>query len=77
MGMSPSSLKRKLKAMTGLTPQPFIQKMRLKRAASLIATGNVTVSEAAARVGIYNMSYFSKIFRSEYGIAPSKYVGKN
>ena len=72
MGMSKSSLVRKLKAITGLTPLHFIQSMRMKRAAVLLKEG-VSVSEAASQVGMYNMSYFSKIFRKEFGVVPSQY----
>jgi signal transduction histidine kinase/DNA-binding response OmpR family regulator/streptogramin lyase len=76
IGMSQSSLKRKLKAMTGLTPQPFIQKMRMKRAARLLDSSQMRVSDVAAEVGIYDLSYFGKIFRKEFGVAPSKYEGE-
>ena len=72
MGMSKSSLVRKLKAITGLTPLHFIQSMRLKRAATVL-NGGMSVSEAAAQVGMYNMSYFSKLFRKEFGVVPSEY----
>ena len=72
MGMSKSSLVRKLKAITGLTPLHFIQTMRMKRAAVLLKEG-MSVSDAAAQVGMYNMSYFSKIFRKEFGMVPSQY----
>lgn len=72
MGMSKSSLVRKLKAITGLTPLHFIQTMRLKRAAALLKEG-ISVSDAAAQVGMYNMSYFSKLFRKEFGVVPSEY----
>ena len=73
MGMSSSSLLRKLKAIVGLTPLNFIQDMRLKRAASMLEQGGISVSDAAASVGIYNMSYFSKVFRNKFGVAPSEY----
>mgnify|MGYP006268592033 FL=1 len=72
MGMSKSSLVRKLKAITGLTPLHFVQSMRLKRAAVLLK-GGMSVSEAATQVGMYNMSYFSKLFRKEFGVVPSEY----
>lgn len=76
MGMSNSSLLRKLKAIVGLTPLNFIQDMRLKRAASMLAQGGISVSDAASRVGMYNLSYFSKVFRKKFGVVPSEYKGQ-
>jgi signal transduction histidine kinase/DNA-binding response OmpR family regulator len=73
MGMSRSSIKRKLKAITGQSPQPFIQKLRLKRAAQLLTSGDLPVSEVAAMVGFYDVSYFGKVFKKEFGYAPSLY----
>jgi signal transduction histidine kinase/DNA-binding response OmpR family regulator len=73
MGMSRSTLKRKLKAVTGLSPQPFIQKLRLKRAAKLLGSRGVSVSEVAATVGFYDLSYFGKVFKKEFGKSPSQF----
>jgi signal transduction histidine kinase/DNA-binding response OmpR family regulator len=73
IGMGRTSLYRKMKAVTGLTPHEFIKSMRLKRAAQLLSTGNMNVSETYEEVGISTISYFSKIFREEYGCTPSEY----
>ncbi len=74
MGMSRSTLKRKLNAVTGLSPQPFIQQMRLKRAAKLLASGGMSVSEVARMVGFYDLSYFGSVFKKEFGCTPSHYA---
>ncbi len=73
MGMSRVTLYRKMKAVTGEPPFQFIRAMRLKRAAQLLETGQVTVGETLEHIGILDMSYFSKIFRKEYGKPPSEY----
>jgi signal transduction histidine kinase/DNA-binding response OmpR family regulator len=73
MGLSVASLRRKLKAVTGQTPLAFIQKMRIKRAAHLLATTDLQVADVGSRVGIYDQSYFGKLFRKETGVAPSGY----
>jgi signal transduction histidine kinase/DNA-binding response OmpR family regulator len=74
MGMSRSTLKRKLGAATGLSPQPFVQQLRLKRAARLLASGGIPVTEVARMVGFYDLSYFGCIFKKEFGSAPSHYA---
>ncbi len=73
MGLSVASLRRKLKSVTGQTPLAFIQKMRIKRAAHLLATTDLQVADIGSRVGIYDQSYFGKLFRKETGVAPSGY----
>ena len=74
MGMSRSTLKRKLSAVTGLSPQPFIQQIKLKRAARLLASRGVSVSEVARMVGFYDLSYFGSVFKKEFGCTPSQYA---
>ncbi|MBK1877638.1 ATP-binding protein [Pelagicoccus mobilis] len=76
MGMSRATLYRKLKALTGQTPSPFIRTMRLKRAAQLLGDGGMTVSETLVHVGISDLSYFGRIFKKEFGVAPSHYKTK-
>ncbi len=73
VGMGRTSLYRKMKAVTGLSPHEFIKSMRLKRAAQLLSTGEMNVSETYEEVGISTISYFSKIFREAYGCTPSEY----
>ncbi|MEM9159349.1 MAG: ATP-binding protein [Verrucomicrobiota bacterium] len=74
MGMSRSTLKRKLKAVTGQSPQPFVQRMRMKRAAQLLKTEGVTISQVSEMVGVYDLSYFGKLFKKEFGMTPTEYL---
>ncbi len=76
IGMSRMHLNRKVKAMTGLTPNELIRVVRLKRAADLLLTG-VSVSEVADRVGFDTPAYFSKVFKEHHHLTPSEYVEQN
>lgn len=71
--MSRMSLYRKLHDQTGQTPSEFIRGIRLKRAASLLSTSEITVKEVALRVGFTTPSYFSKCFREMFGMLPAQY----
>jgi signal transduction histidine kinase/DNA-binding response OmpR family regulator/ligand-binding sensor domain-containing protein len=73
IGMSRMHLNRKVKAMTGLTPNELIRVVRLKRAAELLLTG-ASVSEVADRVGFDTPAYFSKVFKDHYHQTPSEHV---
>lgn len=73
LGMSPRSLQRKLKALTGETPHFFIQALRLQRAAQLLEQKAGGVSEVAYTVGFEDPAHFSKAFRRQFGVPPSQY----
>jgi signal transduction histidine kinase/ligand-binding sensor domain-containing protein/DNA-binding response OmpR family regulator len=72
LGMSRVNLYKKLSSITGKTPIEFIRVIRLRRAAQLLETGRISVSEAAYQVGFNNPKYFSKHFKSEFGVLPSE-----
>ena len=74
MAMSRTTLYRKLKALTGQGPSPFIRSMRLKRAAKLLGSGKLKVSETLEHIGIMDQSHFSRIFKKEYGVSPTAYI---
>jgi signal transduction histidine kinase/DNA-binding response OmpR family regulator len=74
MGLSRASLFRKFKALSDNTPRDFIRDMRLERARQLLATGQLNVSETAARVGFSDLSHFSACFRKKFGETPSEFA---
>jgi AraC-like DNA-binding protein len=77
LGMSRVHLYKKLSAITGKTPIEFIRIMRLKRAAQLLQKSQLTVAEVAFEVGFNDPRYFSRYFKTEFGILPSQYVKEN
>lgn len=72
IGMSKTSLYRKIKALTGKTVNELIQDARLEKAYNLIKYGDVTISQASFEVGFNSVKYFRKLFKEKYGILPSK-----
>jgi DNA-binding response OmpR family regulator/two-component sensor histidine kinase len=76
LGVSRSLLFTKLQALTDQTPNKFIQSIRLKRAAQLIASGQMNVSEVAYQVGFRDPKYFSKCFQKMFGETPSSRLKK-
>lgn len=73
MGMSRTSLFRKLKAVTGLNINQFIRKVKLDKAAELIQSGNYTIAQASYEVGFNNVKYFRKLFKEQFEKLPSEY----
>lgn len=72
MGMSRTSLYRKVKALTGSNINEFVRKVRLQKAVSLIRTQGYTISQASFEVGFKSPKYFRKIFKDTYGKLPSE-----
>lgn len=74
MMMSRSTLYSKIKALTGKSIVEFILGLRLRRSAKLLAESNISVQEAMFAVGIESRSYFTKAFKNEFGLPPSKFA---
>lgn len=71
MCISRSRLFAKIKTLADVSPNDMIQIVRLKKAAQLLAEGNMKVSEVCYTVGFSNPSYFSKCFYKQFGVSPS------
>lgn len=65
---------RKVRGVTGYTPNDYIRVLRMKKAAELLAKGDNNVSEVAYAVGFDNPYCFSKCFKAQYGMPPSQYI---
>lgn len=72
MAMSHSSFYRKVKALTGVSANEYIRKMKLQRSMVLLQEGESNVTEVAMLTGFNNIGYFRKCFKKEYGISPSE-----
>lgn len=72
VGFSRSQLHRKLKGLSGKSPNQLIREFRMTRAKELLEQRAASVSEIAYRVGYSNLSYFSRSFKDAFGISPSE-----
>ena len=64
---------RKLKSLTGKSPSKFLRDFRLNKALNLLHEDQGNVTEIAEETGFNSLTYFSKCFKSKFGILPSKY----
>jgi signal transduction histidine kinase/DNA-binding response OmpR family regulator len=76
LGMSRANFYRKVKEVTQLSPTDLIKLVRLDASVKLLVKSDKNVSEIAQIVGFSNRSFFSRIFKSEYGVSPSEYQKK-
>lgn len=77
VGMSKTTLYRKMKALTGQSAGEFILNVRLKYAARLLCESKRTVSEIAYEVGFSDPYYFSRAFKKEFGLSPKLWREKD
>ena len=77
IGMSRTSLFRKIKAITGKNINEYITMVKIKKAATLIKHEDFTISQAAYEVGFINQKYFRKLFKKQFGVVPSDYKKNN
>jgi len=76
MGISVSTLYRKVKALTDLNSVEYIRLAKLKKAAELLSDGNYRINEISYLVGFSSPSYFATSFQKQFGISPSQFVRK-
>ncbi len=74
MGISHSSLYRKIKSTTGMSLNEFVRHIRLQKAEKLLKNSSFSVSEIIFQVGFTNHSYFAKCFKKQFGKTPKDYA---
>ena len=74
--MSRMTFYRKIQTATGQKPTEFIRTIRLRRAAELLREGRHTITEISCDTGFSSVSYFSRCFRTMFGVPPTLF-GKN
>ena len=74
LGMNKTKINEILKQEVGLTFNAYLNKLRLTEAARLLSENSAAnVGEAAHLVGYNNVSYFNRLFKTEYGCTPKAF----
>lgn len=73
LGVSRSVLFGRCRTLLGTTPATFLRRLRLERARELIREGGRSMTDVSYAVGINDPHYFSKIFKKEFGVTPSRF----
>ena len=76
LNLSRSQFYRKIKALTNQTANEFLRNIRLQKAKQIIEKGNTNISEVCYKVGFSSPSYFSKCFKSYFGLLPTEVESK-
>ena len=74
LGMNRTKLYSFIKSTTGMSLGNYIRKIRLDKAAELLRTTDMSISEVGYAVGIESPSYFTRTFKEQFGSAPSEFI---
>lgn len=70
-GYSRARLFQLFKENTGLSPNDYLQRLRVNKARALLREGRRTITEIAFATGFSSSQYFSKVFRKYVGTTPT------
>lgn len=73
LGYGRTTFYKKVKRIIGQTPNDYIKTLRMKKAAELLTDDTMTIAQVSYKIGIDDPYYFSKNFKSYYGISPTQY----
>ena len=74
LGMNRTKLYSFIKSATGMSLGNYIRKIRLDKAAELLRTTDMSISEVGYAVGIESPSYFTRTFKEQFGSSPSEFI---
>ena len=72
-GSSPNHFIKKFKEKTGYTPIKYLAIKKVEAAKKLLETTSLPISSVMEKVGFYDASYFSKLFKKTVGYSPRGY----
>ncbi|MDO4296616.1 MAG: AraC family transcriptional regulator [bacterium] len=58
---------------TGHSPMNYLMQKRLQAGQDLLATTNYSIAQISSLIGLSSQSYFSQVFRKNYGMSPNEY----
>ena len=72
-GIGRTNFYRKVRELTGISPNDYLRKCRMERAAELLCSSELPVNDVCAQVGMPDAQYFSRVFKAYFGASPSNY----
>lgn len=72
-GIGRTNFYRKVRELMGISPNDYLRKCRMERAAELLCSSELPVNDICAQVGMPDAQYFSRVFKAYFGVSPSIY----
>ena len=77
MAMSRASLYNKVKLLTGLGVNDYINRLRIERSVFLLTNTTMNINEISYKVGFSYPRYFSTSFKQVKGMTPTRFKEEN
>ncbi len=72
LAISLSQLNRRLNSIAGKPSSTYILQVKMTHARKILASQQKAIGEVAAECGIYDVNYFSRIFKKHTGVTPTQ-----
>ncbi|MBO5009842.1 MAG: helix-turn-helix domain-containing protein [Clostridia bacterium] len=72
-GYAEDYIRSKFLEVAKMPPVKFLNHVRIKNAGDMLLSTELSVNEIAQKCGFLDMAYFSKTFKSHFGMSPRKY----
>jgi signal transduction histidine kinase/DNA-binding response OmpR family regulator/ligand-binding sensor domain-containing protein len=72
--ISRTKLYQKIKSVSDQSIGDFIKTIRLKKAIQIMTHEDIPLNKVADRIGLQSHSYFSRVFKKEFGVSPSQFL---
>lgn len=72
-GIGRTNFYRKVRELMNISPNDYLRKCRMERAAELLRSTELNIAEICTQVGIPDAQYFSRVFKAHFGMPPSVY----
>lgn len=73
LNITPNHLNKSVKSITGKSPTKWIDEAIVLEAKVLLCQSDWPISEVAAEVGLFDASYFSRLFKKYEGVTPLQF----
>lgn len=77
VGLNQNTLQEGFQQLFKKSVNQYIKEVRMERAKELLESSNLNITEITYNVGINSRSYFSKLFKEQYGVSPKEYLHKH
>ncbi len=71
--LSVSRFNHLFKEIVGESPHKFLMSLRFDKAKSLLENNSLSIQEISHMLGFTDQNYFSRVFKSRYGISPTEW----
>ncbi|MBS9464294.1 helix-turn-helix transcriptional regulator [Flagellimonas sp. 389] len=77
VGLNQNTLQEGFKQLYKKSVNQYIREVRLEKAKELLESSDLNITEITYNIGINSRSYFSKIFKQQFGVSPKDYILKH